>query len=367
MSGTLFDAAPLNPLQGEDALQGAKPSQGTNPLGSSGLFAENDTSDALFPPEKKDDVSIAPLFAKASDTPQVDKPEGLFGQDTALPPLASSANESQKLPDPLFAPNPLPPITKTSFEPVEKKSDPLFTPAEGLPVMAPPPSVVASPLFQSPANPLVEQLLNKLVAAFPGEEPHGNAYRNLMTNLFPLTMERVDQFGDAVILQESALIAEAKRLTDLHQSMQIQETLTDILRAAKVTHETPHGALGFLHKIESAAKLRGNPEDWHRQLSTLKISMHGLSVKLPPFLESAAEIAERLARWVKLAKVLADSTQDASLKDAVQRKETLLLGALQQTMISQKQIEQVQHMLHVESQQIDEAQTITLPAMGFTQ
>lgn len=305
--------------------------------------APEDPAPLFQEPESK---TFTPLFDPSPLSSPPQQPEqtasqtGLFAQETLKPLPTNTVTRDQSTT--LFHQAPMadPPAPKV--------------PAE------------VGPAFDIPRDPMVEQTLRNLLQSFPDTEGQENSFRQLMEGIFPLTIQQIESLGEVATREEGALVAEAKRLTEIHQTMGIQETLSGILRAAKVAHDSPHGALGFLHKIESAAKFRGNPEDWHRQLGALKISIHGLSGKLPPFLDTAAEIQNKLSAYAKLAKVLADSTQDPSLKDAIQRRETLLLGALQQTQISLKQVEQMRDLLRVESQQLEEAKTITLPALGFT-
>lgn len=353
------------------------------------------TTDALFPVDDRDNSTtgqplsanpVQPLFAadeprtavvgKLLFDPSVANP--LFTEDHQQPNSVLSAT-------PLFAPDEDPaPAVKTDIRPAAlfDQNEPAIAPQPSCPeppVLFDPneadtaPAVRTTPeikaAFEVPTDPLVDQVMTRILAEYPDRATEERALRNKMTGLFPMDFDKITDFAESALLKQRAFVAEAKRVLDLHQSLNIQDQMAEIIRAAQDTQKsnTSGSLLSKLRQevVSRTTHVSGSAQ-WHATLHRLRGSLKLISGEIPAILSAGQESLKEIAQYAVILKALVPAIQDASINDAGARRLTLILGALQQVQIAIKQVEQAQALLRTEIQQVDETITVTLPALGFT-
>lgn len=364
--------------------------------------------DPLFPVDSSEkDAHPQPLFSEDSQAhyPKPDAPQSLFPEsqsgspsplfvepdhDSTVSPVlfpedSPSNSASQPSPEPtlLFDPKDPAPVVSPDLEP-----DALFDPNEASPpASAPSPVTSSAPLFNpdnpgeslapkpvpqvtaafdTPKDPLVEQVLSRILQEYPDRAGQERILRGRMQGFFPLDFDKITDFGESAIHQEQAVVSEGKRSTDLHQSLQVQEQVSRILEEAKGVQKPAGSILGRLKKEVTSFAAHDGPPQWYATLHRLKGSLKLVSTEIPAIMTTGQECQDALTQYALILKAVVPSILDRPLNDAAARRLTILLGALQQVQITLKQLDQSRSLIHTEMQQIDETMTITLPALGFT-
>ncbi|WP_031570637.1 hypothetical protein [Acidithiobacillus thiooxidans] len=317
----------------------------------------------LFKSEEPSTTSAqgVPLFGETGGRERAPQPAPLFDQvESAVSPLFQ-AKPNEAAAELLFKANESPAV-----RPPELKPEVLFNPDE--PAKIVPRVTEVGPAFAVIEDPLVLQTLGKIEQDHPEKKPQERLLKGLMIGLFPLDFDRIAEFAAKAIREQQAIASEAKRITDLHLSLDVTATIDHIMQEAKNQHQPK--AHGFLQKLktelESTLKTQEGPAQWYARLHTLRGSLKLVATEAPTVLQKGGECLDQLTDYALILKALVPSIRDRSLNDAAGRRLTLLLGAIQQIQISVKSLEQAQTLIRNQLQQIDEAMTITLPALGYT-
>lgn len=227
---------------------------------------------------------------------------------------------------------------------------------EGLPAKA-----VARPLFDSEDHPAVRDALAIARQDYPLLfEQSGQRLAALFRRILPVSLAPVADWGEKPLMEQAALLQPMTELVLKFTQMGVPGLLDAALDATR----EPSSVIGkLLRRGSSPAGYKPALTAARAQLTQLMADSELAMCRLE---ESGRNLGLHAAVLAVVAK-LAAGALDASLRDALIQRRTLLQQAIRQTELSTLQMQQVRRQAAELIGQISSFLTVTLPALEMAQ
>lgn len=217
------------------------------------------------------------------------------------------------------------------------------------------------PLFDSEDHPAVRDALATVHADYPAVFAHAEQrLATLFRRILPVRLALVTEWAEGPLIEQAALL---QPITDLVLKF-TQMGVPALLEAALETTKGPTGMFGKLfRRPTSPAEYRPALTSSRMQLSQLmadsEIAMRNLE-------ESAKELGLHLL-VLAVVSTLVEDAPDATLRDALVQRRTLIQQAVRQAELSVLQMGQVRQQAADLIGQVSSFLTVTLPALEMAQ
>lgn len=216
-------------------------------------------------------------------------------------------------------------------------------------------------LFESEDHPAVRDALALARADHPALFAHsGQRLAALFRRLLPLKLSLVTEWAEEPLMEQATLLQPVTELVMKLAHMGVPA----ILDAALDSTRAPAGMFGkLLRRPASPAQYKPALASIRAQLLQLVADSEAATRRLE---ESAKNLGLHLAA-LAVVSTLAGDASDASLRDALVQRRTLLQQAVRQAELSIRQMEQLRHQAVDLIGQVSSFLTVTLPALEMAQ